>query len=98
VLKTTKASKGAPTAMPAPARVSYKIHVPDRPRLSSGKSLRRACKEFEIVFNEPGYQYVLDRYYKPFQAASAAASRATSSTSSTRSRTFSAGRRDWSPT
>jgi hypothetical protein len=48
-------------------RVRYKIHVPDPTPIEFRQIFERACKEFEIVFNEPGYQYVLDRYYKPFK-------------------------------
>ena len=48
-------------------RVRYKIHVPDPTPLEFRQIFERACKEFEIVFNEAGYNYVLDRYYKPFK-------------------------------
>jgi hypothetical protein len=48
-------------------RVRYKIHVPDPTPIEFRQIFERACKEFEIVFNEVGYQYVLDRYYKPFK-------------------------------
>jgi hypothetical protein len=48
-------------------RVRYKIHVPDPTPIEFRQIFERACKEFEIVFNEQGYNYVLDRYYKPFK-------------------------------
>src|SRR5205823_1677325 len=48
-------------------RVRYKIHVPDPTAAEFRQIFERACKEFEIVFNEVGYNYVLDRYYKPFK-------------------------------
>ena len=48
-------------------RVRYKIHVPDPTAGEFRQIFERACKEFEIVFNETGYNYVLDRYYKPFK-------------------------------
>jgi dynein-related subfamily AAA family protein len=48
-------------------RVRYKIHVPDPTPSEFRQIFERACKEFEIVFNEAGYNYVLDRYYKPFK-------------------------------
>jgi len=48
-------------------RVRYKIHVPDPTPLEFRQIFERSCKEFEIVFNEAGYNYVLDRYYKPFK-------------------------------
>src|SRR5207253_10532570 len=45
----------------------YKIHVPDPTPMEFRQIFERACKEFEIVFSEAGYNYVLDRYYKPFK-------------------------------
>src|SRR2546423_12781286 len=48
-------------------RVRYKIHVPDPIPIEFRQIFERACKEFEIVFSEAGYHYVLDRYYKPFK-------------------------------
>jgi SpoVK/Ycf46/Vps4 family AAA+-type ATPase len=48
-------------------RVRYKIHVPDPTPTEFRQIFERSCKEFEIVFNEAGYNYVLDRYYKPFK-------------------------------
>lgn len=48
-------------------RVRYKIHVPDPTPAEFRQIFERSCKEFEIVFNESGYNYVLDRYYKPFK-------------------------------
>jgi hypothetical protein len=48
-------------------RVRYKIHVPDPTPLEFRQIFERSCKEYEIVFNEAGYNYVLDRYYKPFK-------------------------------
>ena len=48
-------------------RVRYKIHVPDPTPLEFRQIFERSCKEYEIVFSEAGYNYVLDRYYKPFK-------------------------------
>jgi len=48
-------------------RVRYKIHVPDPTPLEFRQIFERSCKEYEIVFNEVGYNYILDRYYKPFK-------------------------------
>ena len=48
-------------------RVRYKIHVPDPTPLEFRQIFERSCKEYEIVFNEAGYNYVLDHYYKPFK-------------------------------
>ncbi len=48
-------------------RVRYKIHVPDPTAAEFRQIFERACKDFEIVFTEQGYNYVLDRYYKPFR-------------------------------
>jgi hypothetical protein len=48
-------------------RVRYKIHVPDPTPEEFRQIFERACKEYEIVFNEPGYNYLIERHYKPFK-------------------------------
>jgi len=48
-------------------RVRYKIHVADPSPEEFRHIFERSCREAEIVFSEAGYNYVVDRYYKPFK-------------------------------
>jgi hypothetical protein len=48
-------------------RVRYKIHVPDPNPEEFRQIFERACKEYEVLFNEEGYNYLLERFYKPFK-------------------------------
>jgi hypothetical protein len=48
-------------------RVRYKIHVPDPSPEEFRQIFERACKEYEIVFNEAGFNYLLEHHYKPFR-------------------------------
>jgi MoxR-like ATPase len=50
-------------------RVRYKIHVSDPNPEEFRQIFEHACKEMEIVFSEAGYNYILERYYKPFKRA-----------------------------
>jgi SpoVK/Ycf46/Vps4 family AAA+-type ATPase len=48
-------------------RVRYKIHVPDPSADEFRQIFERACKEYEVVFSEAGYNYLIERHYKPFK-------------------------------
>ena len=48
-------------------RVRYKIHVPDPNPEEFRQIFERACKEYEVLFSEEGYNYLLERFYKPFK-------------------------------
>jgi hypothetical protein len=48
-------------------RVRYKIQVQDPSPEEFRQIFERCCKDFEIVFNEAGFNYLLEHHYKPFR-------------------------------
>ena len=48
-------------------RVRYKLHVPDPGPDEFRQIFERACEEFEIPFDEAGFNYLLDRHYRPYK-------------------------------